>query len=559
MTFISSVSFSQKTTTQNLQEQCIATYQEIDFVPNGSYKLTQTLKSNNGGARSTIINGRMKNGKKIGVWTGTISFSNWINGNSIAITGNISFKRSYSESNPGVMNGSFSYIQNTTEKKASYSYIYKKWEYTPHNPGTTKTNITFSMINGLLDGKLFVSDTRFGNNYNASFKNGVQVGTSESVTKLGYKYKYEFDDNGYVRRFIEMKPEGWGNELNFTDEDIQNKDQYEIVKVKHGGESFPYFTYYMNCTDIVSYFMTEVIGSNTSDDKIDNSCYYYVLEVPNNKTLIGNVPQHIIDQLERNKETAKEQKDINEALEYWKKIKSQIDTADLSSFDNNEHYIKIDDKLVESAWFVFTRNFLYEYAQDTIFQTRHNNSEIKRFIENYKDWLSIIKNEYEDFRIKKNNVINDLKKIDGSLTNETAWDYALKNRKYTGKKNIRDEYVYDYEPLKQNIAKRLQEKKTEMENELISDNDLIYYFLEFGKWSPARDKFLPPTKLTLEELKVYQKWIVDKKIKRFEKSGTYELYTDINKEIESKIKNKYNINQFNAGMIKVLKLKTKAK
>ena len=201
----------------------------------GNYRLTWNQKSQNGGSVSGTFSGKLKDGKRDGVWKGSFTYQLFSSNEGLFKSGTINFTRTYTN---GVPNGAYSYNSTLKVCSGSYNYLSKQWKYGPFESFTEK--ITGSFKNGHADGQWFASQQQPYEKITMQFDNGKAIGTwtiSEKTSQtLGFK-------NGYLVQQKEMRSDGWGTELSYTpDENLEELPNQKTVKV---ADFLAYGDYYM--------------------------------------------------------------------------------------------------------------------------------------------------------------------------------------------------------------------------------------------------------------------------------------------------------------------------
>jgi hypothetical protein len=143
----------------------------------GPYSISGSLTSKNGGTCSKKFSGQVKNGARVGVWTGSLSFNRYYNGN-YASTGQASVRIAYNDK--GKRNGTYQYSYTLKVQPCSYNYHQRTWQY---GAFSTQDAVVASMSctfkDGVLHGPLTFRYTYGGKpeTLSATFVDGRPVGT----------------------------------------------------------------------------------------------------------------------------------------------------------------------------------------------------------------------------------------------------------------------------------------------------------------------------------------------------------------------------------------------
>lgn len=253
----------------------------------GNYRLTWNQKSQNGGSVSGTFSGKLKDGKRDGVWKGSFTYQLFSSNEGLFKSGTINFTRTYTN---GVPNGAYSYNSTLKVCSGSYNYLSKQWKYGSFESFTEK--ITGSFKNGHADGQWFASQQQPYEKITMQFDNGKAIGTwtiSEKTSQtLGFK-------NGYLVQQKEMQSDGWGTELSYApEENLEKLPNQKTVKV---ADFLAYGDYYMKGAEFDSWW--RLYPENSSNE--DYTAYYILADYDNHLKYIGNVPEWKKEEIERNK------------------------------------------------------------------------------------------------------------------------------------------------------------------------------------------------------------------------------------------------------------------
>ena len=253
----------------------------------GNYRLTWNQKSQNGGSVSGTFSGRLKDGKRDGIWKGSFTYQLFSSNEETFSSGTINFTRTYSN---GVPNGAYSYNSTLKVCSGSYNYLSKQWKYGPFE--SYAEQITGSFKNGYADGKWYAYQQQPYEKITMQFDNGKAVGTWTITEKTSQTLGFR---NGYLVQQKEMLPEGWGTELFYTpDEKIEELPNQKTVKVS---DFLAYGDYYMKGADFDRWW--RLYPENSSNE--DYTAYYILADYENHLKYIGNLPDWKKEEIERNK------------------------------------------------------------------------------------------------------------------------------------------------------------------------------------------------------------------------------------------------------------------
>lgn len=375
----------------------------------GNYRLTWNQKSQNGGTVSGTFSGKLKDGKRNGIWKGSFKYQLFSNNDSQFKSGAINFTRTYTD---GVPNGAYSYSSSLKVCFGSYNYISKQWKYSPSE--SFNEQITGSFINGHADGNWSAYQQQPYEKITMQFDNGKAVGTWTVAEKtsqtLGFK-------NGYLVQQKEMRSGGWGTELFYSPyEKIEELPNQKTVKIS---DFLAYGDYYMKGAGFDKFWL--LYPENSSNE--DYTAYYKLADYDNHLKLIGNVPSYEKELFEVSKRQAKNKESDKKYIEIIEK-----ELYPLESKIKSDWKYRISNELSYYTYFSDLYNKYPELAEYKFAEYTSYNSDymFKIFKELYKKGKQL-----EDaFNSKCAYMLDQLSKY--RLTDNQKWDYISKHAKLEG-------------------------------------------------------------------------------------------------------------------------------
>lgn len=357
----------------------------------GNYRLAWNQKSQNGGSVSGTFSGKLKDGKRDGIWKGSFTYQLFSSNDGLFKSGAINFTRTYSN---GIPNGAYSYNSTLKVCNGSFDYLSKQWKYGKFE--NFAEQITGSFKNGHADGKWYAYQQQPFEKITMQFEGGKAVGTwtiTEKVSQtLGFK-------NGYLVQQKETRSDGWGTELSYTpDEKLEELPNQDTVKVSN---FLVYGDYYMKGAGFDKWW--RLYPENSSNE--DYTAYYILADYDNHLSLWGNVPDWKKEEIERNKTSKIVETKKIEDQQYAALIQDSID-AYLSTIPEEKR--KFAHYLGNKKYYTckFMREFNKRHPEYKEFaSTRFNEqwaiNKTKNILSTYDDFQYDLELKYYNERVAK--------------------------------------------------------------------------------------------------------------------------------------------------------------
>lgn len=414
----------------------------------GNYRLTWNQKSQNGGSVSGTFSGKLKDGKRDGIWRGSFTYQLFSSNEETFSSGTINFTRTYSN---GVPNGAYSYNSTLKVCSGSYNYLSKQWKYSPFE--SYAEQIIGSFKNGYADGKWYAYQQQPYEKITMQFDNGKAVGTWTIVEKTSQTLGFR---NGYLVQQKEMLPEGWGTELFYAaDEKIEELPNQKTVNVS---DFLAYGDYYMKGADFDKWWY--LYPENSSNE--DYTAYYILADYDNHVTLIGNVPEWKLRMEGKDEESLKRKAEEKEAQIFYDKYAP-----------NFEEFKKKDEKHKLYTLLGYPELSVIEYWKP-IAEKEPN---IKSYAQRNKELLTVVcnieqENDFNKWYSKKfNGLTTDL--INNHVVNANDVELLTKVSRL-----ILENYSENWKELLNSSLEKWKNKQIEETIQDITIDDIYTYLLK---------------------------------------------------------------------------------
>ena len=280
-----------------------------ETINGNSYTFRWQQNFNNGGSVNVTMTGKLKDGKKDGVWK---IFGTWnkcpVNQHEF-YTGTASMTRSY---NNGVPNGAYSLNYGLKHMTGRYVPTLGTWTYSsPQNMTVTASG---NFKNGKPDGIWKMSNARTGKNYTMTFHNGRPHGSFDN----GH---YVYDDGLLlIRKYNGVGGYALIDEVKQSFDRNANLEKHAFPLIDQGPETAPYF--YMKGGEFVDW-LGRFGGKSTEEPVIETfepgGAY---IEFTNIKQL--DDPQYVRKATADMKSYWQKEQSIKQASEFRKELETQI-------------------------------------------------------------------------------------------------------------------------------------------------------------------------------------------------------------------------------------------
>lgn len=502
----------------------------------GNYRLAWNQKSQNGGSVSGTFSGKLKDGKRDGIWKGSFTYQLFSSNDGLFKSGAINFTRTYSN---GIPNGAYSYNSTLKVCNGSFDYLSKQWKYGKFE--NFAEQITGSFKNGHADGKWYAYQQQPFEKITMQFEGGKAVGTwtiTEKVSQtLGFK-------NGYLVQQKETRSDGWGTELSYTpDEKLEELPNQDTVKVSN---FLAYGDYYMKGAGFDKWW--RLYPENSSNE--DYTAYYILADYDNHLSLWGNVPDYQREIFENGKKS----REKDAADKKWGNIPDSC-AIYISEAQHDFWYDAVPDFVEYYYCSLLDEKYPelknYEFGYGSQYKNNGGVQEYKKILN--RD-VNVLNSKWEQF-------MNELRKQldDYNMTDEEKTKYLIPQN--ITKETIFEDGTFSNAKLhyKVNIEKLKDRMNTPVSTEL-TEEDIAYFICQYLYYDPQTNVCSESNRtselysVTKEQI---QQWVSEnttsgktyKNIKKtFEKSSYYETVTlkDIydksyNKKWFTKIRNKLNL------------------